>query len=149
MSEHLLRSAEDTATLGAAVARALGGRPGAVIYLQGPLGAGKTTLARGLLRALGVTGTVRSPTYTLLEPYEVGGRTLVHLDLYRLRDPAELESLGLRDYPRERCWWVVEWPERAGTLLPEPDVRLRLDHDPAGRRVVLEGVAAAAIQPAG
>ena len=145
MSERLLRSAEDTAALGAAVARALGDRPGAVIYLQGPLGAGKTTLARGLLRALGVEGTVRSPTYTLLEPYDAGGRTLVHLDLYRLRDPAELESLGLRDYPRERCWWVVEWPERAGSRLPEPDLRLVLDHDPAGRRVVVEGPAAAAV----
>lgn len=147
MSERLLRSAEDTAALGADVAAALGGQPGAVIYLEGPLGAGKTTLARGLLRALGVQGTIRSPTYTLLEPYEAGGRTLVHLDLYRLRDPAELESLGLRDYPRERCWWLIEWPERAGDRLPEPDLRLALAHDPAGRRARLRGPAAARLGP--
>lgn len=149
MSERLLRSAEDTAALGAAIAQALGERTGTVIYLEGPLGAGKTTLARGLLRALGVQGTIRSPTYTLLEPYETGGRLLVHLDLYRLREPAELESLGLRDYPRERCWWLVEWPERAGERLPAPDLRILLDHDPAGRRVRLEGPVADRLQPTG
>lgn len=145
MSDRLLRSAEDTAALGAAIARALGDRPGAVIYLEGPLGAGKTTLARGLLRALGVQGTIRSPTYTLLEPYDASGRTLVHLDLYRLREPGELESLGLRDYPRERCWWLIEWPERAGDRLPEPDLRVVLAHDPAGRWARLAGPAAAAV----
>jgi tRNA threonylcarbamoyladenosine biosynthesis protein TsaE len=138
----LLHSAEDTARLGAAVAEALGPRAGAVIYLEGPLGAGKTTLARGLLRALGVEGTIRSPTYTLLEPYELAGKTLVHLDLYRLVDPAELEPLGLRDYPPERCWWLIEWPERAGTRLPQPDLRLALSHQPGGRRAVLSGPAA-------
>ena len=142
MKPRLLRSAEDTAALGAAVAAAFGADPGAVIYLEGPLGTGKTTLARGLLRALGVQGAIRSPTYTLLEPYEVGGRTLVHLDLYRLTDPRELEQLGLRDYPRERCWWLIEWPERGGARLPEPDLRLRLAHDPGGRRVELSGPAA-------
>lgn len=142
MSARLLRSAEDTAALGRAVAAALAPAPGAVIFLEGPLGAGKTTLARGLLRSLGVQGTIRSPTYTLLEPYKAGGRTLVHLDLYRLREPAELESLGLRDYPREQCWWLIEWPERGGARLPDPDLRLRLDHDPAGRRVEVSGPAA-------
>ena len=147
MKPTLLRTAEDTAALGAAVARALADRAGAVIYLEGPLGAGKTTLARGLLRALGVTGTIRSPTYTLLEPYEVAGRTLVHLDLYRLNDPRELESLGLRDYPRERCWWLIEWPERGGQRLPQPDLRLALAHDGAGRRVELAGPAAVAVMP--
>lgn len=138
----LLRNAEETAALGAAIAAALADRPGAVIYLEGPLGAGKTTLVRGLLRTLGVEGTIRSPTYTLLEPYEPAGRSVVHLDLYRLADPGELESLGLRDYPRERCWWLVEWPERGGARLPEPDLRLRLAHDPAGRRAELSGPAA-------
>jgi tRNA threonylcarbamoyladenosine biosynthesis protein TsaE len=145
VTARLLRNAEETAALGAAIARGLGDRTGAVIYLEGPLGAGKTTLVRGLLRALGVTGTIRSPTYTLLEPYEPGGRSVVHLDLYRLADPRELESLGLRDYPRERCWWLVEWPERGGARLPEPDLRLRLAHDPAGRRVELSGPAAGTV----
>lgn len=146
MSVVLLRNAEETAALGAAIAGALADRPGAVIYLEGPLGAGKTTLVRGLLRTLGVEGTIRSPTYTLLEPYEPAGRSVVHLDLYRLADPRELESLGLRDYPRERCWWLVEWPERGGSRLPEPDLRLRLAHDPAGRRAELSGPAAARVR---
>ena len=149
MSPVLLRSAGETTALGAAIAGGLGGRPGAVIYLEGPLGAGKTTLARGLLRALGVQGTVRSPTYTLLEPYDLGGgRTLIHLDLYRLNGPAELEPLGLRDYPPERCWWLVEWPERGGARLPAPDLRVLLAHDAAGRRARLDGPAAAAVAPA-
>ena len=144
----LLGSADGTAALGAAVARALAGRAGAVVHLEGPLGAGKTTLARGLLRALGVSGTIRSPTYTLLEPYEPGGRTVIHLDLYRLTDPRELEPLGLRDYPPERCWWLVEWPERGGNRLPPPDLRLQLAHDPHGRRATLAGPAAAAVREA-
>ena len=139
-----LKTAEDTTALGAAIAAALAGRAGAVIYLNGPLGAGKTTVARGLLRALGVTGTIRSPTYTLLEPYEWQGRTLVHLDLYRLKDETELEPLGLRDYPPERCWWLIEWPERAARRLPAPDLAVTLSHDGAGRRAELSGAAAAA-----
>lgn len=136
-----LRDAEQTAALGAAVAKALAGRPGAVVHLEGPLGAGKTTLARGLLRALGVTGTIRSPTYTLLEPYDAGGKALIHLDLYRLADERELEPLGLRDYPPESTWWLVEWPERGGTRLPSADLRITLAHDPAGRSATLSGPA--------
>ena len=145
MTSRVLRTAEDTAALGASIARALGARAGAVLHLEGALGTGKTTLARGLLRALGVQGAIRSPTYTLLEPYEIGGRTLVHLDLYRLADPRELESLGLRDYPREQCWWLIEWPERGGARLPEPDLRVRLAHAPEGRRAELSGPAASLV----
>ena len=152
MTTLALNSAEDTAALGAAVARALSGRAGAVLYLQGPLGAGKTTLARGLLRALGVQGAIRSPTYTLLEPYTIdgnaGGRSLVHLDLYRLNDEHELESLGLRDYPPERCWWLIEWPERAGARLPPADLVVTLAHDGATRRAGLTGPAAARVEAA-
>jgi tRNA threonylcarbamoyladenosine biosynthesis protein TsaE len=148
MTTLALRSPEDTAALGAAVARALAGRAGAVLYLQGPLGAGKTTLARGLLRALGVEGAIRSPTYTLLEPYEIGDRSLVHLDLYRLNDERELEPLGLRDYPPERCWWLVEWPERAGSRLPAADLVVTLTHEGAARRAGLAGPAAAAVDAA-
>jgi tRNA threonylcarbamoyladenosine biosynthesis protein TsaE len=145
MSTVLLKNADETTALGAAVAEALAGRPGAVIHLQGPLGAGKTTLVRGLLRALGVDGAIRSPTYTLLEPYETAGRSLVHLDLYRLNDENELESLGLRDYPPERCWWLIEWPERGGRRLPPADLTLALAHDGAARRTALAGPAAAAV----
>ena len=141
-----LNSAEDTAALGAAVARALSDRAGAVVYLQGPLGAGKTTLARGLLRALGVQGAIRSPTYTLLEPYDIGGRSLVHLDLYRLNDERELEPLGLRDYPPERCWWLIEWPERGGARLPPADLVVMLAHEGAVRRAGLSGPSAGRVR---
>jgi tRNA threonylcarbamoyladenosine biosynthesis protein TsaE len=141
----VLQDAAATTTLGAAIARGLGPRPGAVIYLQGPLGAGKTTLARGLLRELGVTGAIRSPTYTLLEPYETAGRCLVHLDLYRLTDPRELESLGLRDYAPERCWWLVEWPERGAGRLPAADLAVELAHSGARREATVSGPAAATL----
>jgi tRNA threonylcarbamoyladenosine biosynthesis protein TsaE len=95
-----------------------------VVYLEGELGAGKTTFARGFLRALGVTQPVRSPTYTLLEPYAAHGRTLLHVDLYRLRDPSELEPLGLRDFARAGHVWLIEWPERAAGQLPAADLAL-------------------------
>ena len=140
-----LASAEDTTALGAAIASAFSGRAGAVIYLSGPLGAGKTTVARGLLRALGVRGAIRSPTYTLLEPYDCAGHTLVHLDLYRLKDATELEPLGLRDYPPERCWWLIEWPERAASRLPPADLAVTLAHDGARRHAELGGAQAAAV----
>ena len=135
----LLRSAADTEALGASLASELAQEPGLVIFLEGNLGAGKTTLARGLLRALGVQGTIRSPTYTLLEPYEIRGRSLIHLDLYRLKDPAEIEQLGLRDYPPERCWWLVEWPERGAGFLPAADLSIQLEHIAQGREVRLSG----------
>jgi tRNA threonylcarbamoyladenosine biosynthesis protein TsaE len=141
VSELLLDSAGQTEALGAALYRALAPRAGAVIYLEGPLGAGKTTLARGLLRAAGITGSVRSPTYTLLEPYELAGRTLLHMDLYRLNAPAELAQLGLADFPPDQNWWLVEWPERGTGVLPDPDVRIVLEHLPEGRRARLSGVA--------
>jgi tRNA threonylcarbamoyladenosine biosynthesis protein TsaE len=96
------------------------------IYLKGELGAGKTTLARGLLRALGVTGPVRSPSYALLEPYSVAAGTVVHVDLYRIRDAAETEALGLRDEYRGNALLLIEWPERAGAALPIPDLQLTL-----------------------
>ena len=98
----------------------------AVVYLTGDLGAGKTTLARGFLRAIGVVGTVRSPTYTLLETYEAAGVTVVHLDLYRLQDASELEALGLRDLALPNHVWLVEWPERGEGGLPPPDLRISL-----------------------
>lgn len=103
-----------------------------VLYLTGELGAGKTTFARGFLRALGVTEPVRSPTYTLLELYDVGALTVAHIDLYRLRSPAELEPLGLREWARERCVWLVEWPERGAGRLPLADMTIAFVVGPAG-----------------
>jgi tRNA threonylcarbamoyladenosine biosynthesis protein TsaE len=97
-----------------------------MLHLTGDLGAGKTTLARGFARACGVTAPVRSPTYTLVNVHEAGSLTLVHLDLYRLRDPAELEHLGLRDWARTGCLWLIEWPERAGGALPPADLIVHL-----------------------
>ncbi len=107
-------TAEETEDFGARLAST---RPGgddtlSVVYLAGDLGAGKTTLTRGLLRSLAVTGAVRSPTYTLVEIYEIGALTVLHLDLYRLRDPSELDNLGLREWATGGHLWLVEWPER-------------------------------------
>lgn len=110
----------ETEALGRQLAAALPGIR--LIYVRGALGAGKTTLVRGLLRGLGYQGPVKSPTFTLVEPYLSGGISLCHFDLYRLEDPAELEFIGMRDYLGSDTVCVVEWPERAGTLLPTPDL---------------------------
>lgn len=120
------RNADETEELGRqlATARPPGPRALAVVYLAGELGAGKTTFARGFLRALGVMGAVRSPTYTLLEVYAPGDLIVLHVDLYRLRDPVELESLGLRDWAKPGCLWLIEWPERGTGRLPPPDLTL-------------------------
>lgn len=137
--ETLLESAGQTEELGAKLAPWLRSRPGAVVYLQGPLGSGKTTLARGLLRELGVDGPIRSPTYTLMEPYDIGVRRLIHLDLYRLRSPIEVEQLGLQDYPPDQSWWLVEWPERGGAVLPPADLSIVLAPEGNGRKAKIQG----------
>jgi tRNA threonylcarbamoyladenosine biosynthesis protein TsaE len=138
MAPLILPDAPATEATGAKLARALAPRQGLVVYLHGDLGAGKTTLVRGWLRALGVTGTIRSPTYTLVEPYEPDGRSLLHLDLYRLTDPAELEQLGLYDTPPDRSTWLVEWPERGAGQLPPPDLSIFLHVAGGGRELRLE-----------
>jgi tRNA threonylcarbamoyladenosine biosynthesis protein TsaE len=110
---------------------------GAVLYLQGELGAGKTTCVRSLLRALGVAGLVRSPTYTLVETYELTPLTCVHVDLYRLQSLNEVEELGLRDLLGPQCLLLVEWPERGGDALPPADLDLMLSYADDGRRASL------------
>ena len=125
--------------MGRRLAGLLRSRAGGIIYLCGPLGAGKTTLVRALLRALGVSGSVRSPTYTLLEPYETPAARVIHLDLYRLTGPDELEPLGLDAYPPETHWWLIEWPERGGERLPAPTVTVELALLPVGRQLRLSG----------
>ena len=126
-----------TLALGARLAQELGRVGGGVVYLRGDLGAGKTTLARGLLRAAGIEGTLRSPTYTLMEPYAAAGQAFLHLDLYRLVDPTEVEQLGLRDYPVETTVWLVEWPERGAGFLPPANLEVRLSIEGSGRVATL------------
>lgn len=110
----------------------------AVVYLRGDLGAGKSTLARAWLRALGVRGTVRSPTYTLVERYRLGAADeALHLDLYRIGDAGELEFLGLDEVPA--ALWLVEWPERGADALPAPDLEVTLEIAGPGRRAHLLG----------
>ena len=124
---------------------ALGGALGAsrpslaVVYLHGDLGAGKSTLARALLRALGVRGAIRSPTYTLIEPYRLdGGEEAVHLDLYRIAAAEELDFLGLDALAAQASLWLIEWPERGGKALPQADLRVFLAVAGDGREAVLE-----------
>ncbi|HHH39688.1 MAG TPA: tRNA (adenosine(37)-N6)-threonylcarbamoyltransferase complex ATPase subunit type 1 TsaE [Sedimenticola sp.] len=122
--------------IGQRLARAAGGR--CIIYLHGELGAGKTTLARGFLKGLGHRGAVKSPTYTLLEPYRVAGRDVYHFDLYRLSDPEELEYLGLRDLLQGESVLLFEWPSRGQGGLPAPDLELFIEIPKQGRRLRLE-----------
>lgn len=131
-----LSDAEATAALGAALARSR--PPLAVLHLHGDLGAGKSTLARGLLRALGVTGPIRSPTYTLVERYPLAEGEALHLDLYRIGDPGELEYLGLDE--ADARLWLIEWPERSGPALPAADLRLHLALSADGRSARFEPV---------
>jgi tRNA threonylcarbamoyladenosine biosynthesis protein TsaE len=131
-----------TLLLGQGDAAAGGGQgiaPGrGLVFLEGDLGAGKTTLVRGLLRGLGHRGPVRSPTYTLVETYELPGALVHHLDLYRIADPDELEFLGIRDLLDGTSLVLVEWPERGAGILPAPDLTVRIVHLDDGRRLDFE-----------
>lgn len=124
-------SATETEQFGARLAAVL--VPGTQIHLGGPLGAGKTTLVRGLLRALGWAGAVRSPTYTLVESYELGALRLHHFDLYRLADPAELDFIGLRDLLDGGAVGLVEWAERGAGRLPAADLTVEIAFLDSGR----------------
>lgn len=130
-----LKDAAATEAFGARLAAGLSGVH--AIYLRGPLGAGKTTLVRGLLRALGYGDAVKSPTFTLVEPYELDGGWLYHFDLYRLNEPAELEFLGWREYFQGHSLCVVEWPERGEAVLPLPDLDVMILPNNGERRVRL------------
>ena len=124
-----------TLALGAALAQSL--EPGLTIYLRGELGAGKTTLVRGVLRALGHPGPVKSPTYTLVEVYEVSRLHLHHFDFYRFREPREWIDAGFRESFNGRNVSLIEWPERAGGMLPPADVEIALELHGAGRNAAL------------
>lgn len=138
MTEGLVISLADEAAslqLGALLAQQL--RHGGVLFLQGTLGAGKTTLTRGILQALGHQGAVKSPTYTLVEPYNLSGLQLFHFDLYRLGDAEELEFMGIRDYFAPGNFCILEWPSRGQGYLPAPDLAVSLEVLGSGRLATL------------
>ena len=132
----LLADEEATLSAGALIGKSLlsNFRPG-LITLKGDLGAGKTTFCRGLLRGMGHTGSVKSPTFTLVEPYEVNGLHIAHFDLYRLEDPEELDFMGFRDYLSGDTLCLVEWPEKGGSLLAHPDLEITLIHSGRQRQL--------------
>jgi tRNA threonylcarbamoyladenosine biosynthesis protein TsaE len=138
--ELVLTDADATEALGAALARSylFGSRESAVVYLHGELGAGKTTCVRSLLRTFGVDGLIRSPTYTLVEVYEPQGITCVHIDLYRLQGPVDVEDLALRDFLDAECLLLVEWPEKGGAALPPADIDLKLSYLENSRQARLD-----------
>ena len=139
----LAKTADETEAFGGRLATS---RPPdsalATVHLFGDLGAGKTTLARGFLRACGVIGPVRSPTYTLVELYETATVSIVHLDLYRLLDPSELEALGLREWACPGYVWLIEWPERGQGRLPFPDLSVTLTGGMDGHEINVSAASA-------
>lgn len=124
----------DTLALGPDLARRFGG--GGIVYLAGDLGVGKTTLVRGLLRALGYEGRVKSPSYGLIESYSIDGLEVHHLDLYRLGHPEEIAYLGLEELLEPDSLMLIEWPERGAGWLPAADWTVRISHEPDGRRTI-------------
>ena len=132
MSEVTLYLADEEAmtAFGARIAKTTEGH--GLIFLEGDLGAGKTTLSRGIIRGLGHEGAVKSPTFTLVEPYEIGDIRAFHFDLYRLVDPEELEYLGIRDY-FDDALCLIEWPDKGAGFLPKPDLTITISPQDSGR----------------
>ena len=131
-----IQNENEMMTLGGQIATLL--PIGGVVKLYGDLGAGKTTLVRGLLRSLGFEGTVKSPTYTLVEPYHTAQRHIYHFDLYRLADPEELEYLGVRDYFRPDALCLLEWPDKAANFIPKADLEVHINYSENGRNISLK-----------
>ena len=143
ISRHLADEAA-TQQLGRELSSCL--QPGMTVHLRGDLGAGKTTLVRAMLQGLGYEGKVKSPTYTLVESYVVSPLYLYHFDFYRFLDPQEWIEAGLRDYFNTHSVCLVEWPEKAGDLLPAPDLTIHLHLLPQGRRAEISAQSLAAHQ---
>ncbi len=134
----MIADAEAMRALGRALGVALSAQRSRalVVTISGELGAGKTTLVGGVLNALGFMGSARSPTYTLIEPYEIDGRQIFHLDLYRLADPREVEALGLRDLLTDDATLLIEWPERGADRIPAADLELDITYSGESGRAV-------------
>jgi tRNA threonylcarbamoyladenosine biosynthesis protein TsaE len=133
-----LKLSDAAATLRLGEALAAGAAPGRVLFISGDLGAGKTTLVRGLLRGLGYAGRAKSPTYALVEPYSFSSLDLYHFDFYRFKDRSEWLNSGFREHFNPQSLCVVEWPEKAGDLLSPPDLHIKLEFDGEGRAVTVE-----------
>jgi tRNA threonylcarbamoyladenosine biosynthesis protein TsaE len=123
-------------TVGEALAGAC--LPGTIVFLEGELGAGKTTLVRGFLQAVGHQGSVKSPTYTLVEPYHLPTHDIFHFDLYRLHKPEALEEIGIRDYMTPTAIFLIEWPDRGIGQLPAPDLVCQIEFDKVGRKISIQ-----------
>lgn len=131
--QKFLKDTEETERFGAELFHLLPSK--SLVFLEGELGAGKTTLVRGYLRAAGYTGTVKSPTYNLVEEYTIAGKLIYHFDCYRLNDPEELEWIGINDYFNQDCVCFIEWPNKGKGFLPKPDTVISLTAKGAGRHV--------------
>jgi len=129
--------ADEAATIafGQRLAKAINSK--GLLTLSGNLGSGKTTLSRGLIQSYGHSGAVKSPTYTLVEPYEIGEKRIYHFDLYRMEDPEELEFIGLWDYLTQEALIIIEWPEKAFGVLPPADLAIQLEPQEKGRKITL------------
>lgn len=134
--QHTLSTEQETLKFGTVLASAI--TSGAIIYLHGDLGVGKTTLVRGMLRGFGYQDKVKSPTYTLVEPYQLQNHAVFHFDLYRLVSPADLHQLGVQEYFTDTSITLIEWPEKAAELLPLPDLHCYLEMAGEGRLLRIE-----------
>ncbi|MBD1580751.1 tRNA (adenosine(37)-N6)-threonylcarbamoyltransferase complex ATPase subunit type 1 TsaE [Pseudoalteromonas sp. S16_S37] len=133
-SQHLADEAQ-TVAMGERLCKYI--KNGAVLFLHGDLGAGKTTLSRGIVQGMGHTGKVKSPTYTLVEPYELEDVSIYHFDLYRLGDPEELEYMGIRDYFSPNAICIIEWPQKGAGFIPSPDLNVEMAYDGEQRTVTV------------